>query len=218
MSLFPASYSKLSTYEKCPDQAKYKYILRLPEPPRPASERGTKLHKSVEDYLLGKKTTINRELLPIVKVLKAVKKHNPAAEKHISLNRGLEKVVPYKSKEEWFRMGLDSVYAVEQTIHIPEWKSGKIYDDHLDQRQIYVIGALALYPLAKEAIATTHYIDQQGLAVPTRMDRQRAILMAWHFTERLEVMEKDKRFGPRPGFYCRWCPFSKFKGGPCHAG
>ena len=216
--IFPASYSKLSTYEKCPDQAKYKYVLKMREPKGPAAERGSALHSSAEAYLLGEKTTIRKELIPIVKVLKETKKAKPDIERKIALTRGLSKVVDWYSELAWFRMVLDAVYPIERTVQVLEWKSGKVYDDHEDQRQLYAIGALVLHPKASEAVATTHYIDQRGLTTNTRMDRKRANLMAWHFNERLETMERDTRFGPRPGFYCRWCPFSRYKGGPCKAG
>ena len=217
MSLFPASYSKLSTYETCPDKAKYRYILNIQEEKGPAAQRGTDLHASAENYLLGNKTSVRKELTSIIPALRETKKNKPVIEHKIALTRGLEKVVDWKSDKAWFRLVLDAAYAVEQTLHIQEWKSGKMYDDHVDQRQLYAIGGLAQWPLVEGAVVTTHYIDLKN-TVDVRVDRQRATLLTWHFNERLEAMERDQRFGPRPGIYCRWCPYSRYKGGPCRVG
>ena len=216
--IFPASYSKLSTYETCPDKLKYRYVLGLQESKGPAAERGSALHASAEGFVKGEKTTIRAELKPIVSALKNAKKMGSMAERPIALARGLEKAVDWKSPEAYIRMYLDSHYENKGAIYIDEWKSGKVYDDHVDQRKIYILGALAAYPKAREAVAITHYIDQKGRPEETRATRQHAKLIAWHFNERLEVMERDTTYGPRPGFYCRWCPYSRWKGGPCRAG
>jgi CRISPR/Cas system-associated exonuclease Cas4 (RecB family) len=215
--LFPASYSKLSLYETCPDQLRYRYILGLPSPPGAAAQRGTKLHSSAEGYLLREKTTINKALRPIVKALRETRDNNPLVEHKLAFTRGLEKVVAWESPDAWFRMVLDAAYRLKGTGYVQEWKSGKVYDDHKSQREIYAIGAFHVWPSIRKAVATTHYIDQDQ-AVPLYMDRERATLLTWHLNHRLEVMEQDKRFGPRPGFYCRWCPYSRSKGGPCKVG
>lgn len=216
-SLFPASYSKLSTYETCPDKAKYKYVFNIREEKGPAAERGSALHASAEAYLLGTKTTIRKELVPIVQVLKLTKKMAPLVEHKLAFTRGLEKTVDWKSDQAWFRMVLDAAYLDGSTAYVQEWKSGKMYDDHLAQRQLYGIGAFHVWPKVETVIAKTHYLDL-GQTASVALTRKNATLLTWHFNERLEQMERDKRFGPRPGIYCRWCPFSRYKGGPCRAG
>jgi ATP-dependent helicase/DNAse subunit B len=44
------SATSFSTYERCPLQYYYKYILELLEPQSDALETGNKVHKFIEDY------------------------------------------------------------------------------------------------------------------------------------------------------------------------
>lgn len=217
MALFPASYSKLSTYETCARKAYYRYIEKLEDKKSKQMERGTTLHSSAEGYLLGEKNTIHRELQSIGKVLKYVRSRSPMVETKMALSRGLEEIVPWESSLAWFRLVIDCLYLEKTACHIQEWKSGKQYDDHADQRNIYGMASLIKWPDLQEAHVVTHYIDLNK-KVPVQIDRTRAMLLQWHLTERLEVMEKDKVFAPRPGYYCGWCSFSKLKGGPCKVG
>ena len=47
------SFSRWNVYNTCPAQAKYKFIDKLPEPGSPAMDRGSAIHKGVEQYILG---------------------------------------------------------------------------------------------------------------------------------------------------------------------
>ena len=49
----PWGYSKLETFEKCPQKFKYQFIDKLPQPGSAAMERGSKMHESIESYLNG---------------------------------------------------------------------------------------------------------------------------------------------------------------------
>jgi CRISPR/Cas system-associated exonuclease Cas4 (RecB family) len=214
--LFPASYSKLSTYEKCPQQAKFRYVDMLNPPKTQQMARGTSLHSSAEGYLLRQKTTIAAPLVSLLPVLKVVRDSKPHIELKIAFNHDFEKVVDWKDKKAWFRMVLDSAYVEPTEAHVQEWKSGKEYDDHEDQRNLYAVGALGMWPV-KYANVTTYYMDLRKKKT-LRLDRPQAKLAGWRFAERVEAMGRDKHLTPRPGYYCRWCPFSRFVGGPCKVG
>jgi hypothetical protein len=99
---------------------------------------------------------------------------------------------------------------------VQEWKSGKIYDDHEDQRNLYGVGAIGMWDVP-EAVVTTYYIDQRK-QMTLRLTRPQAKLVGWRFAERVEAMGRDRHLNPRPGYYCRWCNFSRFKNGPCKVG
>src|SRR5678816_184130 len=46
------SYSSLKMFKECPAKYGYSYIMKLPSPSTGAMDRGTRLHKLCEDYLL----------------------------------------------------------------------------------------------------------------------------------------------------------------------
>src|SRR5207342_3063709 len=119
---------------------------------------GTSLHSSAEGYLLRQKTTIAAPLVSLLPVLKVVRDSKPHIEFKIAFNHDFEKVVDWKDKKAWFRMVLDSAYVDKKEAHVQEWKSGKEYDDHEDQRNLYGVGALGQWPV-DYATVTTYYMD-----------------------------------------------------------
>jgi len=216
-AIFPASYSKLSTFEKCALQAKFRYIDKLPTPKSVKAQRGTDIHQTIEDYLLGKAETFHESLWRMNDVLRMVRSKSPLVEGKMAFSRGFETMVDWKSGDAWFRMVLDAAYPEGAAVIIPEWKSGKMYDDHTEQRKLYAIGGLAQWPDKESAMVTTYYTDL-GRKVTAQVDRGQRILLVGQFTERVERMENEKHFAPRPGNYCRWCGYSRYQGGPCRVG
>lgn len=213
--LFPASYSRLHTYETCALKAKFQYVDKLPRLKGPAASRGTKLHTSAEGFLLGEKSTIHKDLLPIKKILINVRANQPLIEYKIALDFSLLKVVEWKSADARFRLVIDSAFFPSgKVMDIQEWKSGRVYPEHEDQRRTYAHGSFAEWPQLEEVNVSTYYIDQ-GHSEELQAKRPDVKVMAWQLQQRLETMENDKHFAPRPGRYCNWCDYSKKKGGPC---
>lgn len=213
MSILPASYSRLSLFEKCPLQFRFRYIDRLPTAKAPQAERGTKIHASIEGLLRGEKSTIHRAAKKLVPLVLEVRQYSPRIEYKLSFSRGFEKRLKHDSPGVWFTMVLDCAYMQGDTAYVQEWKSGKIYDEHEDQRKVYALGAIKLWNTAY-AEATTYYLDK-GARHLLHVDRPAATLIQQQLTERVGRMETQKLFSPRPGYYCSWCSYSKFKGGPC---
>jgi hypothetical protein len=211
------SYSKLSTYEGCHLKYKFRYKDNIRTPKGPAAQRGTDLHGSAEGYLLGQKNTIRKELVPIKQVLLLVKKQEPFVEQKVSLREDLLRVCDWDAKEAYLHMVLDSAYINGNEVHVQEWKSGKVYPDHADQRRVYALGALAQWTAMQEVTVTTYYIDQ-GVKKTLRIDRSQRTLLVGEYLPRFKAMENEKRFTPNPGRQCYWCDYSRRKGGPCPAG
>ena len=216
-SLFPASYSKLSTYETCPSKVKFRYIEKVPSAKGAAATRGSMLHASIEGYLLKEKETLHSEVDSIKEVIKMVRKKDPIIEHKLALKEDLLTPVEWGSPDAFFRQVIDCAYREEKEGFVQEWKSGKVYDDHASQRKIYAMGTLIIWPDIEQSTATTYYIDQKHNE-PLLVTRPELTLGAWQLQQRLEVMANDKYFAPRPGRYCNWCDYSRKKGGPCRVG
>jgi hypothetical protein len=216
-SLFPASYSKLSTYETCAAKLKFRYIEKVPSTKGAAATRGSLLHSSIEGFLLKEKTTLHREALSIKDTVVRVSKLNPLVESKLALKQDLTSIVDWKSPEAYFRLVIDCAYVMPERAYVQEWKSGKVYDDHASQRKIYGLGALLIWPNVPEVEVTTYYIDQKHNE-PLLLKRPEVTMLVWQLQQRLEKMAEDRYFAPRPGRYCFWCDYSKRKGGPCKVG
>ena len=214
--LFPASHSKLSTYETCALKAKFRYILKIPSQKGAAASRGTAIHDSAENFIKHD-APIHPDALHMRPIFEKVREKDYKLELKVALDKTLMAVVPWESPLARFRLVVDALYLELPILYVPEWKSGKVYDEHAAQRKAYAIGGFALYPEVQRIRVTTYYIDQKK-KVTLRADRQGRKLLVWALAQRLKVMETDKHFAPRPGRYCFWCDYSKRKGGPCPVG
>jgi len=102
-------------------------------------------------------------------------------------------------------------------LYIGEWKTGQPKDTHPDQRSLYALFGLKHWN-PKVVYVTTYYLE--NTAEPTRLkatpEAEGRLIDKW--SARIDQMRGDSMGSPRPGFYCRWCDYSKVKGGPCEFG
>lgn len=215
------SYSRLSTFEQCPLKAKYKYIDKLPEPPFKAAERGIKIHLDAENYVLGKLKKITKELRPFKKLLDTTKKAKfKSVEGKWSFDINWN-VVNWFSKITHMRVILDALSITKTEIIVDDYKTGRIYDSHADQMDIYAGSTNEKFPVKefpqKKIVTRTIYIDQNEV-VEYEYSREAALHQRLELDSRIERVRKMKRFFARPGYYCSYCSFSRSKGGPCKNG
>ena len=173
------SYSSWSTFNKCPAKYKYSYILKLPRGVAgPALIRGNAVHDSIENYMLNKAPEIHKDILNkyglFMQNLKADAVCTP--EPMFLLNDKWEFVT--EEKEAWVKGFLDLQVAWDDETDIYEWKTGRMYDEHSEQRMLYGLVGLLKFPEQENAVA------------------------------------KDM-FPANPNFMCKYCDFTKDKGGPC---
>lgn len=220
------SFSRWSTYQKCPALAKYKFIDKLPEPSSPPMERGTAIHKLAEDYTLGTLKKLPPELKLFTDEFKQLRK-----EKH----RHIEEQWAFRrdwtecdwfDKDCWVRIKLDAAYInVKYNALIPiDHKTGKFRpennEEYMLQLELYALAGLAKFPDVEVVSPRLWYLDS-GIIHPnpaeeeliyTPADKPRLIKL-WN--QRTKPMLHDTTYKPKPNHGCTWCTFSKAKGGPC---
>ena len=217
------SFSRWQRYEGCPAAAKYAFIDKLPEPKGEALTRGTELHLLCEHYLRGIKKTVPKELKLIEPQLKDLRKRGALAEAEFAFNRQWLPV-SWFAKDAWVRIKADVtlppvVDAKVPSVEIHDFKSGKVKEgasEYMLQLELYALAGLLTYETAKEARTSLLFIDH-GKVIPhtdTFTPKDIKVLKkAWE--TRTKRMLNDTQFKPTPGNACRWCHFSKTKGGPC---
>jgi CRISPR/Cas system-associated exonuclease Cas4 (RecB family) len=213
---FTWSYSKLSLYEKCPAQFRYRYIQNLPTPKGAAASRGTEIHQSIENYLLGKagSDTLHESVQKYADLFAGIKAKKPSIEEKLAFSESWE-VVPWT--EGWLRLAIDSYYIESKEAVVQEWKSGKVYDDHEEQRKLYGTTLMLKHPELKRASVKTIYTDQNK-AVKVVYERHHVEDVVDDFERRVSFMRYDDEMAPRPGWYCRFCAFTRMGAGPCKVG
>lgn len=218
MSAFKWSYSALSTFEDCPAKYKYRYVDKLGDPnaPKaPALERGIKIHTQVEDYLQGK-----AELPAYFKRFKGYideVKQRPGlcVEDYWALTRTWTPTTP-KAADAWWRGKLDAYYRDGKTSQVIDWKTGKIYGSNRDQMKLYAATVMAKDAEVDEVAVDLVYFDV-GESRTEFYNRGELAPIIKLFNGRVEKIESEVKWRPRPTRMCSYCDFHKSKGGPCPA-
>lgn len=208
------SLSALSTFEKCAARYKFKYIERLPEPTRPAAaSRGVDMHKYIEDYINGTVDGLPASLIMYQPYFDNLRQVKAMCEVKIALNEKWE-VIDWESPDVWYRGILDLLHLQPPVALVKDWKTGKEYDDHYDQKEIYAIATFAAYPEIDTVKAIHVYLDL-GRNTERVYARDQAAARRSFWEGRVARMSSERAYIPSPSYSCRYCAFSKEKGGPC---
>jgi hypothetical protein len=216
----PWSFSKLKTYEDCAARYLYKYIeKRADSPPGPAAQRGIDKHNEIERYIKGYGS---HEVPPgpesihgALDEMRASNGGNRFAEMKVGYDSEWYPV-GYKMDTTWARGVLDAVWqrTTADVVDVYEWKTGKPSDFHADQRQLYGIFALKWWS-APEVTVTTVYLDNTAPNKRVRMKDTALPRLTDEWSRRVYHLQNEEIFAPNPGQGCRWCAYSRYKGGPC---
>lgn len=238
------SPSLLESYEACPRRAKLERVdklcpkcfkgklkgFELPtcdtckavvEPPPPLV-RGTLVHAQAEAYITGREKALHPELLKVKaqlnKLRTGYKKRTVRVEVELAVDAEW-RPVEWFSKAAWLRAKLDVLQLGVNKLHIVDWKTGRFKPDgsYGDQLSIYSTAALCLFDMMESATASLTFTDcgttvQKAEGTVTQATLGEA-KKKW--AKRALPMFKDTTFAPTPSMGCRYCAFSRNKGGPC---
>ena len=208
------SYSRYALYEECPAKAKYKFIDKLPEPGSPAMERGNAIHKLAEDYTKGLIKKLPPELAKFKDEFAELRKSKPVVEETWAFTQDWKQT----QWNDWagckVRIKVDAACKDGKTLYIIDHKTGKLRDGYDAQLSLYAAAGFLVYPDVK-TISTMMWFLDSGDVVDKEYTADQGDKLLKEWEKRTQPMLNDKRFAPKPGNACRWCPFSKSKGGPC---
>lgn len=208
------SYSRYAGYDKCPAQFKYKNIEKRPEPPSPAVDRGNAIHKLAEDFTLGNIKKMPNELKLYRAEFIELKKSKPLVEQTWAFTKSWGKTVYNDWQNCWLRVKTDAAVVEGDTLDVIDHKTGKKYDDNKEQLSLYALGGFRWFPGIKFIRTHLWYLDS-GDYEGAEFEAEQAPGLANDWEKKTRPMFNDTTFAPKPGNHCRWCAFSKSKGGPC---
>jgi CRISPR/Cas system-associated exonuclease Cas4 (RecB family) len=224
------SYSMYSTYAECPFKYRAKYLLKIKAPfTGPAAERGNQIHTKIEHYIRGIETRLPWDAeRPVERVPALGTQHPmqgvadrlknwPSGDRHVERKLGFDidwDLYPHDADEAAYMVVLDAAGYHNGTVEVAEWKSGKPYESHAEQRLLYGLAALRTW-LPKKVTVTTYYVDMTGPAkrITITQDNEQELKDMW--SSRRETIVNDKILAPRPNSRCQWCFYRKSNGGPC---
>jgi len=218
--IIPWSYSQLTCFETCALQYKFKYVDRALVAPGADMfyrDRGIAIHEKAEAFMKRRaKVKPPAELEKLVDKLNEAKTFKARAETALFLNNKWE---PVHKGGHWGVVKADIHWVVEGTLAIIDLKSGRVRD-YSDQGRIYIAGFWSLYAELERAYAEEWY-TQTGETSPRRRtfhNRTQVMGIRKEIEQRVRLMQSEESYDPTPSAVCRWCDFSKQKGGPCRYG
>jgi len=225
MAIVPAtitawSFSRWQVYDECPYRAKLKFLERRPEPSSPAGERGDLVHKSGEGFLLNPKLRkVPEGFTKFATQLRELRKCGAQPELQLTFTKNFEAQTGWFESNAWCRIKIDALVPLEDS-RVVDYKTGKVHPEkHRLQGELYGLGGLLIDPRPIPKRRTTvefWYLDhgpQMTEPVTYTGKDLPALKKAW--LTRTKAMLTDRTFKPKPGAACRYCHFSKARGGPC---
>jgi hypothetical protein len=209
------SLSKLGTFETCAAKYKFRYIDKIVTEQSRSAHRGSETHTAIEEFILGKTIRLPEHLLYYHDFFEMLKRHEGVRPEAKLAMREDWTACAWDDPAVWWRGALDLLIPpINGIVHLYDWKTGKIYDDHEDQRQIYAIGAFAEYPDAEE-VKVNHVYTDLGDRRENVYKKNALTTLQARWMSKFKKLEAATEFPYNPQFACRWCPYQKDKGGPC---
>lgn len=207
------SYSSVSTYEECPSKWKYSYIDNLPWPSSAAMARGTRMHTMAEDYVKGNINFCPPEIKKIGPLMEQLKARKAKTEEVWLLDKTW---TPTEDPAQaWVKAIIDVHHIEGDTLYVKDYKSGRMYDSHRGQLELYGIMGLLRYPEVTRVATSAVYMDDGFEGMDGSIIRAMLPKMIPVWEEKAQRMMADDTWEPRPSSACRWCSYKKENGGPC---
>lgn len=214
------SYSRWSTYDKCPAQYYYQSIKRLPRETSPALERGKDIHAKAERFVMGEIRGIPNELANFYNEFNALKRFFKKGEGFTEIDLSLDSSwQPSSMKETDYFIGFaDYVHFPQSNVAtVIDYKTGKLYPGHRDQGHCYGMASLLRDENLARVDVEFWYLDY-GTTQKWSWDRSQLEQMKALWARRVEKMHNEKRFEAKPSPLCKWCTYRASNGGPCRHG
>ena len=207
-------FSKLDTYRTCPAKFKFQFIDKLPSGSSPAMERGTKMHQNIESYLNGWVTTLIPEVISWKEAIDALKEKDFKAEQALGFDKEWGKLSDWFGKTTWLRVKMDASYVEGNKGTAIDFKSGKYRVPSTEQVELYAIGLHAANPSLMEVSAEFWFLDT-GETYERTYTAKELLDLRKKYEQYVAPIYADETWTPAPSNNCRWCPYSKTKGGLC---
>lgn len=208
------SASRLKTYESCAAKYSYRYVEKRPQgESSPQAARGSNIHAAIEAAVKSGGDIPEEAGHLVSTYLRGLRFSKAVAlsEFDLKLDRQWKQVI---AGDYWYHGILDLLVLDDTKANVDDWKTGKMYKEHDDDKELYAIAVMSAYEHVEEVLTQYHYIDQ-GKMVPKVFYRHHVEPAKERWTRRVLKMENESDFIPSPGYLCRYCPYSKAKGGPC---
>ena len=213
------SFSGMQLYNQCPSAFQRRYVTKEPVPKgeaSPAMTRGTRVHEGVESYLLHHTEELPDEAMGFEGLFTEMRdKYDTSPELQWAFDPEWEEVNFTDTDEAMVRGVLDAGYEHEGVAHVIELKTGKMYEEHADQRSLYGLAGALLYPDNETILVETIYLDA-GIKHFTEFSMAQLPSLQWIWQRTINGCQPPQPYPQRKSWKCKWCPYHEDKGGMCN--
>ena len=208
----------MQDWRGCPRKAKYKHVDKIREPSNQAMERGSMVGKAAEDFIMGRTKKCIPELKAFEEEFKELRKRKATCEDQWAYDKDWNEV-EWFAKNAFLRIKTDiySLNLATNTLLCVDNKTGKVREEHLEQLDLYALGSFLKFPTVEHVDVRLWYLDQNKEVPeePKIYNRSEVPKLKAYWMKQVKPMLADTRFAPKPSSNCRYCFFSKAKGGQC---
>ena len=210
----PWGFSKLDVYRQCPAKFKYQFIDQLPQGSSPAMERGSHIHEGIEAYLNGWTTSLPVEVETWQPHFDELRRRDHRGEQALGLDKDWNLLPDWFDKRTWLRVKMDAYYTRGTEMSVIDFKTGKFRVPSTDQIELYAVAGLSILPTVEAVTAEFWFLDANSSYT---QDYTRGQLMDLRkkYEAAVKPLYNEETWKPTPSMECRWCSYSKTKGGPC---
>lgn len=197
------SVSTLNLYKQCAFKYKCVKIDKLPEKPSYALMKGIEAHSLAEQFLLGRIPNVPPVLKNFKKEMLNLKAKGAMAEEQFVLDDKWN-LIPdgWKADNAWLRLKLDARIG----NFIVDFKTGKHYDEHVDQARLYANVLLIIDSTIEEVDVEFWYLNS-GEVHDYNFRRRELITDMVDWKAKVKVLHEDTEFLPTKNIYCKYCDF-----------
>lgn len=211
------TYTKISTFEQCPNQYLHRYILK-DTPPQPMSAhliKGNRIDKDLENGVKG--LPLPDDLAHVQSLIDRFKAahYEVTPQLDLGLDESLRECDYWDNDVCKWRIKIDLVglKKIGRNAHgatMFDWKSGKVSEDK-GQLALYGGALMCKYPYIQEVDTSYIFVEHKKASPPKtfKLDQFKAIWQ--HFGERAEAIEiaaEKGHFPEKTSPLCAFCPVS----------
>ena len=207
-------FSKLDTYRTCPQKFFYQFVAKLPQPGSAAMDRGSKMHENIEMYLNGWTQELLPELGEWKEQLDELKKKDFKAEQALGFDKNWKLLSDWFQPGVWLRAKMDAKYIEDGKLVVIDFKSGKYRLPSTEQVELYAVAGSAMHPEIETVVAEFWFLDT-GDFYKREYTKAALLDLRKQYENYVRPIYADTVWTPAPSAECRWCSYSKTKGGKC---
>ena len=204
------SYSRLSTFEQCPQKFDYLYVTKaVQDLGNEHTMYGNRVHESLEKYAkTGDVNELTRETekyKPLVDSILA-KPGTKYFEHQMAIDQN-EKPCDWFSKDVWVRSIADVLVIDGDKAYCFDWKTGKPRDNPA-QLQLFSCMIMLCFPEVQEVKTAFVWLNHNEVTSATYPRKQFSLLWQGLTTRMAYVQEAIELgvFKTKPTGLCGWCP------------